>query len=158
MNKFFWSFLVGLLALAVLLARRSSLFVDSEPLFPNRVPIYGLTKQIDDLANKYLGLVQQSKKDFPDGWNRPAIFRNGVNTKKWLAPKVFASEQFWKQEMQHVPMVGCSREGTFSYFKMDRPLSKYLAERTPPMSPPRRNLTGEPEDGEQTVFFTRCVV
>ena len=117
---------------------------DSEPIFPHVVPVFGLVKQIDNLANKYLGLDESvSKKDFPDGRNRPVVFRNGVNTKKWLAPKVFVAEAFWTQEMQLVPNVGFSEDGVFSYFKMDRPLSKFLAAKHKPETTPRRNMTGK---------------
>lgn len=144
MNGLLVSVCVGVLALVALVAKQHVFVVDIEPVFPNRVAVFGLTKQIDNLANRYLGLADGgAKKDFPDGWNRPAVFRNGVNTKKWLAPKVFGSAAFWVKEMQKVPMVGYDNDrGVFSYFKMDRPLSRFLAEKSPPKSSPRRNMTG----------------
>jgi hypothetical protein len=74
--------------------------LDGEPSFSkDKIPVYGLTKQVDNLANRYLGLEGKSK-DFPDGWNKPAVFRNGVNTKKWLAPRVLVQEAFWQQEVR----------------------------------------------------------
>ncbi len=111
------------------------------PLSKEQVTRYALTKHIPDLANNYLGLGRNDAGEFPQGWNRPAVFRGGVNEKKWLAAKVFPNEAFWKQEMMAVPNVGVSRDGIFSYFKRDRPLSALLASMGEDRSTPRRNMT-----------------
>jgi hypothetical protein len=147
MSRGLWvSVLVAVAAVGLVLYRRGGGGgggSDSEPaLSMEGIPTYALTKQIPHLADSYLGLRKSGAAgDFPEGWNRPAIFKNGVNTKKWLAGKVLTNEGFWKQELWHVPHVGVSPDGLFSYFKMDRPLSRVVATRESPHSTPRRNMS-----------------
>jgi hypothetical protein len=111
---------------------------DEEPALSRTVPIFGLTKEIPDLAQRY---VMGAGADFPKGFNKPAIFKNSDAAKKWLALKVLPLKEFWKKEIGQVENVATSRTGRFHYFKPNRPLSQVLGREEE--DSPKRNMQPE---------------